>query len=58
MCDYYDQDGITDAVVSDADKHIIVEEHNKFRAGVSPTASNMMKLVRISNLHTGTFCLH
>ncbi len=49
MCDYYDQDGITDAVVSAADKQTIVDEHNKYRSGVSPTAGNMMKMVRITH---------
>ena len=31
--------------VSDGDKNVIVNEHNKYRAGVSPTAVQMGKMV-------------
>ncbi|KAK7491458.1 hypothetical protein BaRGS_00017287 [Batillaria attramentaria] len=30
--------------VSDADKQVIVDKHNEFRAAASPTASNMLKM--------------
>ena len=32
--------------VSEADKKIILEEHNKYRANTSPPAKNMQKMVR------------
>lgn len=36
------------AGVSEADKQLIIDRHNLHRAAVSPTATNMMKVVSTS----------
>ena len=33
--------------VSEADKQLILDEHNRLRAGVQPAARNMQKMVNI-----------
>ncbi len=53
MCDYNDQAGVSNAQVSEADKEMIVNAHNNYRAGVSPPASNMMKMVCVTYRNEG-----
>ena len=45
MCVSNDHPEATDVGVSDEEKKIVLVEHNKFRSGVNPTASNMYKMV-------------
>lgn len=45
MCAYQDDPSVKKTGVSDADIQTILDEHNKYRSGVSPTAKAMQKMV-------------
>ena len=45
MCDFWDDPDVTISGVSDADANDIVIRHNYNRGNVSPSATNMLKMV-------------
>lgn len=54
MC-LVDSDDVISAGVSEEDKWIILQEHNRYRAMVDPPASNMMKIVRSISIYVCLF---
>lgn len=46
MCLYYDSGSAKNCGVSESDKQVILDTHNRLRAGVTPSQKNMMKMVR------------
>ena len=47
VCAYNNSDHSTPIGISEDDKRIILEEHNRYRAAVQPTAAAMEKMVII-----------
>ena len=45
MCRFEDSSSAKDCGVSEAEKKEILDVHNRLRGNVSPSASNMMKMV-------------
>ena len=57
MCRFEDSSRAKDCGVTEADKKVILETHNRLRSKVSPSSSNMMKMVSAAGFFFSFFLI-